>query len=236
MYRKNKKVIIGIIIAVILIIAIIVGIVVMNMPKEKPEEVLNTYISYINDQNYEAMYEKLSNSSKESISQEDFVTRNENIYEGIDSSNIKITVKEVTNEDNKKKVSYTEEMVTSAGTISFDNEAYFVKEDKEYKLEWSSSLIFPQLQRDYKVRVETLSGKRGSILDRNGNPLAYDGIVAQVGIVPGKLGDNREENIPRIAELTGVSVETINNYLSASYVQDDTFVPVRKISDDNTEL
>ena len=127
-------------------------------------------------------------------------------------------------------------MVTSAGTISFDNEAYFVKEDKEYKLEWSSSLIFPQLQRDYKVRVETLSGKRGSILDRNGNPLAYDGIVAQVGIVPGKLGDNREENIPRIAELTGVSVETINNYLSASYVQDDTFVPVRKISDDNTEL
>ena len=208
----------------------------MNMPKEKPEEVLNTYISYINEQNYEAMYEKLSNSSKESISQEDFITRNQNIYEGIDSSNIKINVKEVTNEDNKKKVSYTEEMVTSAGTISFDNEAYFVKEDKEYKLEWSSSLIFPQLQRDYKVRVETLSGKRGSILDRNGNPLAYDGIVAQVGIVPGKLGDNREENIPRIAELTGVSVETINNYLSASYVQDDTFVPVRKISDDNTEL
>ena len=233
---KNKKMIIGIFIAVILIVAIIVGIIIINMPKEKPEEVLNTYISYINEQNYEAMYEKLSNSSKESISQEDFITRNQNIYEGIDSSNIKITVKEVTNEDNKKKVSYTEEMVTSAGTISFDNEAYFVKEDKEYKLEWSSSLIFPQLQRDYKVRVETLSGKRGSILDRNGNPLAYDGIVAQVCIVPGKLEDNREENIPRIAELTGVSVETINNYLSASYVQDDTFVPVRKISDDNTEL
>ena len=166
----------------------------MNMPKEKLEEVLNTYISYINEQNYEAMYEKLSNSSKESISQEDFITRNQNIYEGIDSSNIKINVKEVTNEDNKKKVSYTEEMVTSAGTISFDNEAYFVKEDKEYKLEWSSSLIFPQLQRDYKVRVETLSGKRGSILDRNGNPLAYDGIVAQVGIVPvRKISDDNTE-------------------------------------------
>ena len=236
MYRKNKKVIIGIIIAVILIVAIVIGIVVMNMPKEKPEEVLNAYFSSINDKKYEEMYNYLSSSSKESINQENFVTRNENIYEGIDSSNIKINVKEVTSENKKKKVSYTEEMVTSAGTIRFDNEAYFVKEDKEYKLEWSSSLIFPQLQRDYKVRVETLSGKRGSILDRNGNPLAYDGIVAQVGIVPGKLGDNREENIPRIAELTGVSVETINNYLSASYVQDDTFVPVRKISDDNTEL
>ena len=237
---KNKKIIIGIIIAVILVVAIVVGIIIMNMPKEKPEEVLNSYFSAINDKKYDEMYTYLSSSSKESISQEDFVTRNENIYEGIDSSNIKITVKEVINENNKKKVSYSEEMVTSAGSISFDNEAYFVKEDKTYKLEWSSSLIFPELQRDYKVRVETLSGKRGSILDRNGNPLAYDGTISQVGIVPGKLGDNREESISKsiskISELTGVSVETINNYLSASYVKDDTFVPIRKVAKDDTEL
>ena len=233
---KNKKMVIGIIIAVILIVAIVIGIVVMNMPKEKPEEVLNAYFSSINDKKYEEMYNYLSSSSKESINQESFVTRNENIYEGIDSSNIKINVKEVTSENKKKKVSYTEEMVTSAGTIRFDNEAYFVKEDKEYKLEWSSSLIFPELQRDYKVRVETLSGKRGSILDRNGNKLAYDGTISQVGIVPGKLGENKEENIQKISELTGVSVETINNYLSASYVKDDTFVPVRKIAKNDTEL
>ena len=83
---KNNKVIIGIIITVILMIAIIVGIVVMNMPKEKPEEVLNRYFSYINEQNYEAMYEELSNPSKENVSREDFITRNQNIYEGIDSN------------------------------------------------------------------------------------------------------------------------------------------------------
>ena len=233
---KNKKVMIGIISVVILIIVSIVGIIIINMPKEKPEEVLNTYFSYINAQNYEAMYDKLSSSSKQSINQENFITRNQNIYEGIDSSNIKINVKEVTNEEKKKRVSYSEEMVTSAGTITFDNEVYLVKEEKEYKIEWSSELIFPQLKEDYKVRVETLSGKRGSILDRDGNALAYDGVVSQIGIVPGKLGDNREENINKIAELTGVSVETINNYLSASYVQDDTFVPIRKVAKDDTEL
>ena len=48
---KNKKAIIGIIIAILIIIAIVVGIIVINMPKEKPEEVLNTYFSYINEQN-----------------------------------------------------------------------------------------------------------------------------------------------------------------------------------------
>ena len=48
---KNKKIIIGIIIAVILIVAIVAGIIIMNMPKEKPEEVLNSYFSAINDKN-----------------------------------------------------------------------------------------------------------------------------------------------------------------------------------------
>ena len=233
---KNKRVLIGIIAVVLIIILIIAGIIIINMPKEKPEEVLNSYFSDINDKKYEEMYNYLDSSSKENISQEDFVTRNQNIYEGIDSSNIKINVKEVINEEGKKKVIYDEEMVTVAGNINFSNEAYLVKEDKEYKIEWSSKLIFPELENDYKVRVETLSGKRGSILDRNGNELAYDGVISQVGIVPGKLGDDKDTNISKISELTGVSVETINNYLSASYVKDDTFVPIKKISKDNTEL
>ena len=233
---KNKRVLIGIIVVVLIIIAIIAGIIIINMPKEKPEEILNSYFSAINDKKYEEMYNYLTSSSKENISQEDFVKRNQNIYEGIDSSNIKINVKEVINEDGKKKVTYNEEMVTVAGNINFSNEAYLVKEDKEYKIEWTSKLIFPELENDYKVRVETLSGKRGSILDRNGNELAYDGVISQVGIVPGKLGDDKDTNISKISELTGVSVETINNYLSASYVKDDTFVPIKKISKDNTEL
>ena len=233
---KNKRVLIGIIVVVLIIIAIIAGIIIINMPKEKPEEILNSYFSAINDKKYEEMYNYLTSSSKENINQEDFVKRNQNIYEGIDSSNIKINVKEVINEDGKKKVTYNEEMVTVAGNINFSNEAYLVKEDKEYKIEWTSKLIFPELENDYKVRVETLSGKRGSILDRNGNELAYDGVISQVGIVPGKLGDDKDTNISKISELTGVSVETINNYLSASYVKDDTFVPIKKISKDNTEL
>ena len=44
----------------------------------------------------------------------------------------------------------------------------------------------------------------------------------------GKLGENKEENITKIAELTGVSTEFINQQLQASYVKEDTFVPVKK--------
>ena len=40
----------------------------------------------------------------------------------------------------------------------------------------------------------------------------------------------------KISELTGVSVDYINKQLSASYVKDDTFVPIKKVSASNDEL
>ena len=53
----------------------------------------------------------------------------------------------------------------------------------------------------------------------------------------GKRGEeNKEENISKISNLTGVSKDFINEQLSASYVKENTFVPIKKISDSNTAL
>ena len=233
---KNKKVIIIALISVIIICTIVGIIIYLNSAKEKPEDTLNTYISLINEQKYEEMYNLISENAKSQITQEDFITRNKNIYEGIDAYDIKITVSETTKEDGIYKVAYSQSMSTSAGTISFTNTAKFVKEDKQYKLNWSSSMIFPELRDTDKVRVATISAKRGEILDRNDNGLAVNGTISTVGIVPGKLGENKEENISKISELTGVSTDYINTQISASYVKDDTFVPIKKVSEDNKEL
>ena len=232
---KNKKVIIGIVI-ILIIIAIIVATVLMinKNDKEKAKQSLVDYMNLINDKNYEAMYEKVTNIN--TIDKENFITRNQNIYEGIDSTNISVEIKEIVKEDDEYKINYHQKMYTSAGEVEFDNSVNMVKQDKEYKLRWSSKIIFPELDEKDKVRVETIKSKRGSILDRNNNPLAEDGQIASVGIVPGKLGSNKDENISRISELTGVSVDYINKSLNASYVKDDTFVPIKKISDSNTEL
>jgi len=212
---KNKKgLIIGLVILLIMVI-IIVTVITLNLNKENPEDVLNTYIAYINDKNYDGMYELLSSSSKSSISKEDFITKNKNIYEGIDSLDIKIDIKETKKESKNIKILYNEQMYTSAGKVDFSNSVNLVKEDKQYKIDWSTTLIFPELKEGYKVRVKTLKANRGAIIDRDGNKLAYDGKVSSVGIVPGKLGDNKDESISKISELTGVSIETINKYLSA---------------------
>ena len=233
---SKKIVVVTIIILLILAIAIICGVVYMNTPKEKSEDVLAKYFSLLNEKNYTELYSLISSESKNKISEEDFITRNQNIYEGIDAVNIKIEITNKEKENNTEKISYNEEMSTSAGNISFTNTVNLVKEEKEYKINWSSSMIFPELRDTDKIRVSSIESERGEILDRNDVKLAENGKISSIGIVPGKLSENKEQDIQKISELTGVSVEYINNQLSASWVSDDTFVPIKKVATNETEL
>ena len=231
---EKKKVLIGVIVLVIIVVAIILGVVIIqNNEKDKVKDLVTEYFSLVNDKNYDELYSKVASMN---TSKDDFVTRNKNIYEGIDCANIEINIKNVEKTDKGYNITYNEKFFTSAGEVEFDNTANVVKEDKELKLKWDSHIIFPQLNDDEKVRVSTIKAKRGSILDRNDVALAEDGYIASVGIVPGKLGENRDESISKISELTGVSIDYINELLNASYVKDDTFVAVKKIVDSNQDL
>lgn len=165
----KKKVVIISVIAVAVIALITVAILVLSKEKQNPEEILKTYFAYIEKQNYEEMYNMVhSNTDKE-----EFLKRNKNIYEGIHAKKIKIEITSTQNEKNKVIITYLTKMNTSAGDVKFENTAKLSKDDsKKYKIEWSSNLIFPELNNDYKVRVSNTEGKRGSILDRNGNILA----------------------------------------------------------------
>ena len=235
----NKKTVIGIIIAIVTIGVIVGGIVfTLNKTKAKPEDIWRQYISYLNERKYEEMYEMLTEESKAQISQEDFTTRNKNIYEGIDMTDMKIEITNIEKEDSKiSKISYNSSMNTEAGKIDFQNEVRLTKDkQKGYTINWSSSLIFPQLNNSDKVRIKTISAERGSIIDRNGQLLAGEGSVSSVGIVPGKLGENKDASIEQMANLLGTTAETINTSLSASWVKDDSFVPIKKVSKDATEL
>lgn len=164
----KKKVVIISVIAVAVIALITVAILVLNKEKQNPEEILKTYFAYIEKQNYEEMYNMVhSNTDKE-----EFLKRNKNIYEGIHAKKIKIEITSIQNEKKKVIITYLTKMNTSAGDVEFENTAKLSKDDsKKYKIEWSSNLIFPELNNDYKVRVSNTEGKRGSILDRNGNIL-----------------------------------------------------------------
>lgn len=232
---KKKLFIIIPIVAITIIIAVVLGLYLNTKNSQKPEDVLKYYFSLIEQEKYEEMYNLVN--LPEDYSKEDFLARNKNIYQGIEANNIQIEIQNVEKEKNNVKIAYITKMSMKGGQIEFNNTASLTKnENKEYIINWSSNLIFPELNNNYKVRVSSTPSKRGSLLDRNGTPIAKQGTISKIGIVPGKLGENKEENIQKIAELLNMSVDTINNYLSSSWVKDDSFVSIKNISYDNTEL
>ena len=194
--------------------------------QKTPEELLVEYINYIPEQKYQEMYAMIDIEASNNISQEDFIKRNSAIYEGIEVNNI--TVEVITYDKEQNTVIYQTSFDTVAGNVSFDNEAIFLKVEEGYKLVWDDSLIFPNLGSTDKVRVSTIQAARGEILDRNGRVLAGKGVASSVGIVPGKLED-REEAIQGIAELLEMEPEVIDKKLSAQWVKDDYFVPIKTI-------
>jgi cell division protein FtsI/penicillin-binding protein 2 len=230
--KKTRSRLLWIAIAVIGIAAVISAVCVAGMLATKenawrtPEEFLVEYMDHIPKQEYEEMYAMLHIEASGNVSQEDFVKRNSAIYEGIEVQNMMVEI--LTYDEEQMAVTYQTSFDTVAGTISFENEALFLKGEDGYKLVWDDSMIFPNLTSTDKVRVSTTQAVRGEILDRNGRVLAGKGIASSVGIVPGKL-ENREEAIAQVAELLETTPEAIEKKLSAQWVKDDSFVPIKTI-------
>ena len=224
-------------ILLILLIIIIGGYFTVNYFFSNPTKYLEEYVSKINEEKYSEMYQMIDDESKARISEEDFIKRNRNIYSGIDMANMQITINGIKREAlNKVKLDYTTKMNTSGGEINFNNSVVLTRKEKTYKINWSSNLIFPNLNDTDKVKVSSNKAIRGSIIDRDGTKLATNGKASSVGIVPNKLGENKEESIKTIAELLKTTPESINNKLSASWVKENTFVPIKSIKIDDTEL
>ena len=230
-HKRKKSRLLWIVIAVIGMAAITVAVCVAGMFKKEdvwktPEELLVEYMNHIPAQEYEQMYAMLHIEASGNVSQKDFIKRNSAIYEGIEIQNMAVEI--IAYDEEQLTVTYQTSFDTVAGEISFENEAFFLEGEDGYKLVWDNSLIFPNLASTDKVRVSTTQANRGEILDRNGRVLAGKGTASSVGIVPGKL-ENREEAIAKIAELLETTPEVIEKKLSAQWVKDDSFVPIKTI-------
>ena len=197
-----------------------------NIDLTKPDELLLTYMDYISEQNYKEMYQMLDVDASGKISEEDFIKRNSAIYEGIEIQNMTTTI--ISYDEEKNMVRYQTAFDTVAGNISFENKAYFLKREDGYKLAWYDSMIYPELSSTDRVRISILQAERGEILDRNGRVLAGPGVASSVGIVPGEMKD-RDNAIGQIAELLGMEPEDIEKKLSATWVKDDFFVPIKTL-------
>lgn len=219
--KKSKKV--AIIISVIVVLLLIAGgvtwYIISNLDQNTPDEVLNAYISYLNNKDYEGMYTLLSESTNSRVDKDTYIARNKNIYEGIEAANIAISDLAV-NIDKKNSsytVTYTMSFDTLAGELSYPFTMTFDRQDdNKYYINWYSNLIFPDLEESYKVRVYSTTGSRGDILDRNGEVLAT---TNEDGVREYPYGEIAAH---LVGYIRGISAEELQAHKGEGYTESST--------------
>ncbi|TMV49522.1 penicillin-binding transpeptidase domain-containing protein [Paenibacillus mesophilus] len=225
---------------ILLLLAALAG---CDKPEEQPQDAFEAYLSDWRQQNFAAMYDRLTPESQARIAKESFAERYRTIYDGIEAKQLAVT--NPSREHTKPGKNETEiafdyhvEMDTIAGPIRFDHrmKLHKTKVDKQtkWKVEWDPSLLFPQLGEGDKVRVQTTKGERGEIVDSNGRGLAVNGVGTQIGVIPGKMGSSAEQSKVKLADMLRMTKNDIDKKLNASWVKPDLFVPLAFIPEEET--
>ncbi|MCC3648528.1 penicillin-binding transpeptidase domain-containing protein [Cytobacillus oceanisediminis] len=209
----------------------------------KPQDRFKQYVEHWNKQEFEKMYEFLSVDAKKSISKKEYVNRYEKVYKDLEISNLKVTYKPDMEKEYKKEekaaLPFSASMDSAAGKIEFTHDANLVKEEKEdeenWFVAWDTTYIFPELGPEDKITYSAVPSQRGDIVDRTGDPLALNGTLYEIGVVPEQMEGQKEQTIKGLSEALDISEEQINKTLNASWVQPGYFVPLKKVSPDDKD-
>lgn len=202
--------------------------------KTTPEAIFNEYIKQFSSKDYNKMLSLVSEEElkKYDYTKESFIKKYQNIYNGIEVSDIRVLSKHFTydEEHDSYEGSFKTEMDTFIGEIQSTFTLSFIKEEKNeedaWKIQWSPSLIFPEMGWEDKISAKTIIPTRGEIVDRNGIPLAQNTELYELGIIPSRLGEEKEKNIERISQFFHIPKENITKALNQKWVKPELFVPI----------
>lgn len=214
-----------------------------------PEETAERFLSLWKDHEYDNMYSLISTEAQTTIERQKFIDRYQAITEearitGIDYqlAPADTTIPAVEATPGEPEIPFTVMFHTSFfGDIEQDNAIPLIREEvpepvasgeepktsEEWRVRWSPSLFFAELDDRNLVHFFTRVPRRGGIYDRNGRELAVDAAIPVVGVVPEQITD-KEATISRLAQALGMPDAEVRVRVEAD-VPSYYFIPVKSL-------
>ena len=181
---------------------------------------------------YTGMYDQLSASAKQTISQEDFTAYYGNMVSSATMQTVDTELLSTSLSPDSATAKYKATFNTALfGSFEREMTMTFALENGSWKVNWDSGLIMPELSGGNHLSLEVLTNQRGAIYDKNGDPIANETKAWSLAIIPNQIEDGKEGTLLSVlSELTGRTTESIQ----ASYDDlrlTDWYVAVGEASD-----
>ena len=175
-------------------------------------EAARAYLDAWQEDDYASMYALLTPISQDALSEEDFEAHyrgvaTEMALGGLDYDILSALV------SNPETAQVGYRLVfhsTLVGDIQRDTAMNLSLEDGEWRVQWDDTLIMPDLAGGNYLGMERYIPARANIYDRNGHALVAQTDATALGLVPGQIDPDQEENLfTWLVRLTGLTDDQI---------------------------
>jgi penicillin-binding protein 2 len=187
-------------------------------PAPDAQTAITTYLQAFQKDDYAAMYDMLSRSSRETITLEDFSKRYNNALNTMSAASIEYTINSSLLSPYAAEVAYGITYKTVlAGDIQRNIVAQLVNEDGAWKVQWDEGMILPELADGNSLAMEYSIPARGDIYDRAGLPIVSQSDAFAFGIQTDQIDlDMINTLVTDLGRLCGFDPEYIRDQIDAS--------------------
>lgn len=149
---------------------------------------VNQFLSLWNSADYVSMYDMLTQTSKDAISQENFVKLYTETSSALTLNQLETGIISTLVKPASATVGYQVNFITNLfGIISRSMEMTLVNENNSWKIQWQEGMILPELTGGNHLASSIKSPARGDINDRNGNALVAETQAVALGVIPNQI-------------------------------------------------
>jgi len=160
------------------------------------EEAALQYLEYWKTNDYLAMYSMLSQSSQETISEEEFSQIYHDVAVELAMESLDYAILSSFVDPNQAQVAvsinYNSLLIEN---LNRDIILLLSLNEGIWKIDWSKGLIFPELVGDNMLQLTRLVPSRGNIYDRNGSVITAYAEAISVGLTPSQIKPNKEDKV-----------------------------------------
>ncbi len=191
---------------------------VRTTPAPDAKAAVTDYLTALQKNNYEGMYNMLTQASRDAITLEDFTKRYSDALNVMSAASVEYTINSSQISPFHAEAAYSVTYHTVlAGDIQRNIVMRLENENGAWKVVWSDGLILPELAGGNILAMEYSVPARGNIYDRNGNPIVAQADAYAFGIQTDQI-DYKIINtlVEELGKLCGYDPKYIRDQIDAS--------------------